>query len=120
MTTNLETRYEEWVRRYMDAWNSNDPSEIGALFTAEARYFTKPHEPPWVGRDEIVTGWLDRKDEPGDTTFEFEILVATPDLGIVKGRTHYESTGFTYSNLWEVRLGDEDRCREFVEWWMKV
>ena len=119
MTTDLETRYDDWVRRYIRAWNSNDPGDIGALFGDDARYFTKPHDGPWVGRDEIVAGWLDHKDEPGDTLFDYQILVAAPDIGIVKGRTYYKSARRTYSNLWELRLDEDGRCREFVEWWIE-
>lgn len=119
MTSDLSARYETWVRSYVRAWNSNDPGDIAELFATDAGYFTEPHSKPWVGRDEIVERWLDRKDEPGDTVFDFEVLVAHPEIGIVKGRTHYRSTGQVYANLWEVRLDDEGRCSEFVEWWME-
>lgn len=115
----LEEKYNGWVKDYVGAWNSNDPEHIGALFTEDARYFTKPNEAPWEGRENIVAGWLDRKDEPDDTVFDYKILVATPKIGIVKGRTFYKSAGLTYYNLWEVCLGEDDRCREFVEWWIQ-
>ena len=114
-----DERYEGWVRRYMKAWNSNDPADIADLFTPHARYLTEPYATPWVGQMEIVDRWIERKDAPGDTTFDYEILAATPAVGIVKGRTYYKSTGQVYANLWEIRLGHADRCREFVEWWME-
>lgn len=112
-------RYSDWVERYVRAWNTNDPEDIGALFAEGARYFTEPYADPWEGRSEIVAGWLEQKDEPGDTEFDHEVLVATDDLGIVKGNTLYKSTGYRYSNLWEIRLDAEGRCTEYVEWWMK-
>jgi ketosteroid isomerase-like protein len=118
VSSRYDARYDEWVRRYVDAWNTNDPAEIGALFTEDARYLTEPYAEPWSGTGEIVTGWLDHKDEPGDTTFEYEVIVATDDIGIVKGHTVYRTSGREYSNLWEVRLDEAGRCREFVEWWM--
>ena len=112
-------RYEDWVERYVRAWNSNDPAEIGALFTAQARYLTEPYADAWQGRDAIVSGWLEAKDEPGDTEFTYSVFLATDDLGIVKGDTLYKSTGREYSNLWEIRLDNQGACSEFVEWWMK-
>ncbi len=118
-TMEEQERYEAWVGRYLKAWNSNAPEDIAELFTDDARYFTEPYAAPWSGREEIVERWLENKDEPGDTTFDFEILVATPELGIVKGRTTYKSTGTVYANIWELRLDDSDRSREFVEWWME-
>jgi uncharacterized protein (TIGR02246 family) len=112
-------RYERWVERYVKAWNTNDPEDIKALFADDARYQTEPYAAPWQGIDEIVSGWLAAKDEPGDTKFHYSVLVATDDLGIVKGDTAYKSTGRKYSNLWEIRLDDSDTCTEFVEWWME-
>jgi ketosteroid isomerase-like protein len=108
-----------WVQAYIKAWNSNDSDDIGALFAEDAKYFTEPYEAPWEGRDQIVKEWLDRKDEPDDTEFNFEVIASSGDIGIVKGHTHYKSSGRNYWNLWEVRLDDAGLCKEFVEWWMK-
>lgn len=109
----------DWVRRYVDAWESNDPEEIGALFTDDARYFTAPYRQPWTGREGIVAGWLDRKDEPGGWRFSWELLGADDDLGFVKGLTSYED-GSDYSNLWVIRVEEDGRASEFIEWWMQV
>lgn len=113
-------RFKRWVERYITAWNSNDPEDIADLFVEDGSYLTEPFAAPWVGRERIVQGWLDAKDEPGDTEFDYEILVATDDLGIVKGTTRYKSKGTKYHNLWEIRLAADDRATEFVEWWMEV
>ncbi len=116
----MSDRFTGWVERYISAWNSNDPDEIASLFSEEATYLTEPFAGPWIGRERIVQGWLEHKDEPGDGAFDYEILVARGELGIVKGITRYKTTGAEYHNLWEVRLDDEDRCTEFVEWWMEA
>lgn len=113
-------RYDDWITGYVRAWNSNDPKDIEALFAPDGRYLTEPYAAPWTGREEIVAGWLEEKDEPGDTEFNYEMLVDTDDLGIVKGRTHYRSNGHDYVNLWEIRLDEQGLCKEFVEWWMQV
>lgn len=108
-----------WVRRYRAAWESNDPGEISALFSENARYFTEPYAEPWVGREEIVRGWLEHKDEPGSTEFEYGVLAIEGDLGIVKGSTIYRPPLREYANLWEIRLAPDGLCTEFTEWWMK-
>jgi SnoaL-like domain len=114
------TRYADWVERYVRAWNTNDPRDIEGLFRSDGRYLTEPYVTPWTGHEEIVAGWIEQKDEPGDTEFDYDVLVATEDLGIVKGRTLYKSTGHEYVNLWEIKLDEAGLCSEFVEWWMKV
>lgn len=111
---------EDWVRRYVRAWGTNDPEDIGALFTDDARYFTAPHREPWSGRDAIVQGWLGRKDNQGDWSFRSEILAIAGDQGFVRGWTAYHTEESDYSNLWVVRLEADGRCSEFTEWWMEV
>jgi hypothetical protein len=110
---------ERWVEGYVRAWNSNDPQDIEALFTTGASYRTEPYADPWEGRDAIVRGWIDNKDEPGQTEFTYEVLAIQEDLGLVKGWTVYKDPPRRYANLWEIRLDDDVRCTEFVEWWMR-
>jgi SnoaL-like domain len=114
-----ERDFAAWVDRYVVAWNSNDPEEIGSLFTDEAVYYTAPFREPWRGRDGIVRGWIEAKDEPGTTEFTYEVSAIDGPLGIVKGRTIYKEPLERYSNLWEIRLEDDGRCYEFIEWWME-
>ena len=109
----------QWVEAYVRAWNTNDPAEIGALFTEDAVYLTEPYSEPWRGRNAIVAGWIENRDEPGQTTFDWQPLLETPELSILTGTTVYRDPDRTYSNLWLVRFDPDGRCREFVEWWMK-
>jgi uncharacterized protein (TIGR02246 family) len=112
---------ERWVQRYVKAWETNDPEDIGGLFTADATYHTAPHREPWRGRDGIVRGWLDRKDEQGRWDFEYRVQDVAGDKAYVRGLTTYhEQDESDYSNLWEITLDGEGRCSEFVEWWMAV
>jgi ketosteroid isomerase-like protein len=110
---------ERWVEAYERAWASNDPEEIGALFTDDARYYTAPFREPRTGRDGIVREWLERKDEPGDYTFRSEVLGIDGDVAFVRGWTSYPKDGEDYSNLWVIRLATDGRASEFIEWWME-
>jgi len=112
------TALADWMAAYCRAWASNDPDDVRALFTDDADYFTAPFREPWRGGTEIVDGWLDRKDEPGNWTFEWQPLLDTAGLAIVTGTTIYREPPEAYSNLWVIRLADDGRCREFTEWWM--
>jgi hypothetical protein len=113
-------RFADWVDRYRVAWETNNPGDIGALFTDDARYYTEPFAEPWQGRDTIVARWLEGRDEPGTTEWSFEVIGSDGDLGFIQGRTFYKTEPpRTYSNLWVIRL-DGERCAEFTEWWMKV
>ena len=103
---------------YVGAWESNEPEAIGALFTEDARYFTAPSREPWSGREAIVEGWLDRKDEPGTWTFRSEVIGVDGDVAFVRGwnTTRGEPD---CDNLWVIRLSEDGRASEFIEWWME-
>jgi hypothetical protein len=107
------------VERYVRAWNSNDPDEIGSLFTQAAEYRHTPFAEPWQGRDEIVRQWLARRDEPGDTTFRYEVVAVTGDTGVVRGWTRYVHSRNDYSNIWLIAFGTKRRCKAFTEWWVQ-
>jgi uncharacterized protein (TIGR02246 family) len=112
--------FRAWVDGYRAAWESNDPAAIGALFAEEGRYLTEPYAEPWTGREAIVAGWLDHRDEPGQTEFRFEVVAVEGDLGFVRGWTTYlDPPPREYSNLWVVRLDADGRCLEYTEWWMR-
>jgi hypothetical protein len=110
-------RLTAWIQGYVQAWNSNVPEEIGALFAADAAYYTAPYREPWRGREEIVRGWIGAADQPGETSFEWHPLVVTDTLCVLQGTTTYPTT--VYRNLWLIRLAPDGRAREFTEWWME-
>lgn len=110
-------RYAGWVQRYLKAWESNDPDDISSLFSEDARYYDDPYKDPWAGRDQIVREWLERRDTPGDWTFEHEVMAANERVGFVRGRTRYKTSGKDYVNLWEIHLDANDNASKFVEWY---
>ena len=70
-----------WLKRYERAWASNDPKDIGSLFTQDSRYYTAPYRKPWGGRQAIIDGWIERKDTPGNYEFRYEILGSIGKVG---------------------------------------
>ena len=115
-----EDALRRWMAGYERAWKSNDPGDIGALFTDDATYRTLPTRPPHTGRRAIVDWWLEHADQPGDYTFTWEPLSVAPDgLAFVAGRTIYPGLGKDFENLWVLRLDGDGRCSDFTEWWIE-
>ena len=118
--------FDSWLERYADAWRSNDAERIGALFTAGAIYRWHPYDEGddvARGRDAIVRAWLEEPDEPGSWELEYERLAVDGDLGVARCVTTYVDTGEgsrVYHNIFLVRLDDEGRCFDFVEYFMRV
>ena len=110
---------KKWLEGYVNAWKSNDPKDIGALFTEGATYATGPFDEPWVGRDAIIAGWIGIGDKPEDWTFDYEVLAADGDLGVIHGTTVYKGNVGTFSNIWLMRFADDGRCKGFKEWFVR-
>ncbi len=66
---------QEWLDRYIAAWESYDAAAIAGLFSEDVVYRYHPYDEPIVGRDAVVASWLG---EPGRTT---------PRPGTIPGRT---------------------------------
>ncbi len=108
-----------WIQHYITAWTSNAPEDIRALFTEDAQYFTRPDDPePWSGREQIVDRWIARLDEPGDWTFEWNLLGVDGGRAFVQGRTEYCGDSPSYNNLWVIQLTGDGRATAFTEWFM--
>lgn len=108
-----------WVDAYVEAWSSNDPAQIGLLFTPDGEYWSEPWE-VWRGREAIVAGWLEHADEPGECTFEWSGVSREDDLWVIEARTGYPRVGRSYANLWVLRLDREGRATSFSEWWKLI
>jgi hypothetical protein len=118
---------EHWLSAYEHAWQTYDPAEIGALFTADAEY--RWH--PWDegddvarGREAIVAAWLASQDRPGTYRGDYRPLLVQNEMAIAVGTSRYytDDTRATldreYHNLWVLRFTADGRCNSFTEWYM--
>ena len=110
--------FQTWMEGYLNAWASHDPADIGRLFAEDGQYFTAPYREPWAGRAGIVSGWLGRKDNPGEYSFNYKLLGVDNNTGFVRGWTMYHNPPRAYSNLWVITLNEVGECLSFIEWWM--
>jgi ketosteroid isomerase-like protein len=114
----------DWTDRYERAWRSNDPADVGGLFTDDAVYRWKPSDSPGdgatSGRDAIVAAWLDQPDDPATWTLDCEPLAVNGSLGIARCVVRYRKTArqeaATYHTIWLVDLAEDGRCRAFTEY----
>jgi uncharacterized protein (TIGR02246 family) len=114
MPTQLQV--QAWVEKYVHAWTTADPGDIGSLFTEDAEFHEWPYETHWMGRDEIVEGWLSREPwQEGGWTFDWDILMVTGDTAAIRGRGVYTELG-TFDNLWTVTLTADGKCSAFRMW----
>jgi hypothetical protein len=118
-----KAQVREWLDRYVAAWRSYDPADIGELFSEEGEYRYHPYDDPVSGRDAIVASWLEDRDEPGTYTAAYEPVAVDGDVAVATGASSYldadGSVERVYHNCFVMRFDDSNRCLEFTEYYMK-
>lgn len=115
--------FAAWLGRYIAAWRSGDPAQIGALFSPECSYSYSGGHDTIVGRDAIVQSWLD-DEEQGPWEAHYEPLAIDDQVHVSIGWTRYLDEGGLvrdeYSNIFVCRFDETGQCSEFREWWMRA
>lgn len=114
----------QWLDSYVRAWKSYDPAAIGALFSADARYYYGPFEEPIVGRAAIVASWLEDPDQPGQYDAQYTPVAVDGLTAVANGRSQYfapgsRTVGAEYDNIFLLRFDAAGQCVEFREWYVK-
>ncbi|HYM84766.1 MAG TPA: nuclear transport factor 2 family protein [Candidatus Dormibacteraeota bacterium] len=116
---------QSWLDRYVSAWKSYDPLEIGALFAEDAEYRYHPWDEPVRGHDAIVRSWLEPagsasgRDEPGTYDARYEPYAVEGDKAAAVGWSEYHgadgSVRQRYRNAFLLRFDAACRCTSFTE-----
>jgi ketosteroid isomerase-like protein len=119
-----------WLKKYMDAWETYDPTAIGDLFTEDAEYRWHPFDEPEVGRDAIVTAWLNpggtasSRDVPGTYAGDLEPFVGNGNRAVAVGTCTYwtdatrSKVARIYYNNWLLEFAEDGKCCSFTEYYM--
>jgi hypothetical protein len=115
-------QFQAWLDRYVEAWMTYDPQQIGALFSADATYRYHPEDEPVTGRDQIVASWLDGRDDPGTYDAEYHPLAIDGDVHVANGVSRYfDAPGGKlrdeFYNVYVCRFNDAGECTDFNEYW---
>jgi ketosteroid isomerase-like protein len=114
---------QEWLDRYVTAWRSNDPDEIGALFTEDVAYRYYPFSTPVAGRNEVVQSWLDNPDEPESWEARYTPYAIQGDRVVATGVSRYFAQGDqpekTYRNCFLIEFDVDGNCSSFTEFFVK-
>jgi hypothetical protein len=116
---------QSWLDRYIGAWRSYDPGEIGDLFGEDAEYRYHPYdEEPVKGRDAIVADWVEDPDEAGTWDAWYNPYAVDGDRAVAIGESRYTNPDGSlrdlYYNLWTLRFDADGRCVDFVEYYMAL
>ena len=116
---------QAWLDRYVEAWRTNERSQIASLFSEDAVYRYRPYggeARAARGREAIVQAWLEEEDPPGSWVARYEPFVIEGDRAVATGVSRYHASdkgpARTYHNAFLLRFGRDGRCAEFTEYYM--
>ena len=114
-----------WLDRYIAAWRSYDPGQIGDLFGPDATYRYHPYdEEPIAGRDAIVADWLENPDAAGSWEARYRPYAVDGDRASAIGESRYSNPDGSlrdlYYNHWTLRFDGDGRCVDFVEYFVAL
>jgi hypothetical protein len=116
---------QEWLDRYIEAWQTYDAKTIGDLFSEDAEYLYDPFQEQAAlqGRAAIVADWLASPDASGSWQAHYEPVAVEDDVAVAQGRTRYfqpdGSVDREFANVFIMYFDDAGRCTKFTEWYME-
>ena len=115
--------FQDWLDRYVEAWKSYDPQQIGDLFSEDAEYRYHPQDEPLRGRAAIVENWTENKDDPGTYDAKYEPAAIDGDTFVATGHSDYlDDQGKVrdqYMNVYFIKFNDAGEATEFTEYWLQ-
>ena len=115
---------QAWLDKYVAAWRSYEPAEIGELFSEDAVYFYSPWDAePVRGRAAIVADWLKEPNAAGSWEARYTPVAVEGNAGVAQGRTRYVrpdgSVERQFDNIFVLHFDEDGRCARFTEWFMQ-
>jgi hypothetical protein len=115
--------FQDWLDRYVEAWKSYDPQQIGALFAEDVQYRHHPQDEPVRGRTAVVNDWTEEKDDPGTYDAKYEPAAIDGDTYVARGHSDYfDDQGNLidqFLNVYFVKFNDAGEATEFTEYWIQ-
>ena len=114
-----------WLDKYVEAWRTYDPEQIGDLFSEDALYFYSPwdEDNPVRGRETIVAEWRKEPDPSGSWEARYVPVAVEGNIGVAQGRTRYFWPDGTvdreFENIFVAHFDEAGHCERFTEWYMQ-
>jgi SnoaL-like protein len=110
--------FRGWLERYFDAWESNDPDEVAALFAEGAVYSYGPFRDEARGREEIVRRWVGGGVQRG-LEWSFEPLAVEGERGVAGWRVSFDADGgrIDLDGILVLDFDERGRCTLHREWY---
>ncbi|HET7690581.1 MAG TPA: nuclear transport factor 2 family protein [Nocardioidaceae bacterium] len=109
-------RVEQWVAEYERLWRSQDPDNLGSLFTDDATYRTSPWAQPISGLPALQTFWAEGSEPGEEFTMSSSVVAVDGSTAVVRVAVEYQNPTEPWRDLWVLEFAEDGRCSAFEEW----
>jgi SnoaL-like domain len=113
--------FQAWLDSYRSAWEARDPQAAQALFAEGATYQETPFDEPLRGREAVFAYWAEAPRTQDQVRFKGEVLAVSERGGVARWQASFvrvpSGVRVELDGIFLVQLDQENRCREFQEWW---
>ncbi len=110
---------DEWIRRYVRAWETGDEDLLSSLFTEEATYRSGPFRDALTGQAEIRRYWRDSAGGQSDV----HVRIGAPYIDGARVAVEWWATmlddgeTLTLPGCLHLRFAEDGRCVALREYW---
>jgi hypothetical protein len=113
--------FEGWLGAYGRAWEIVDPQAAAEPFAGDAAHYEAPFGEPMRDWAEIADHRSDVPRYQDDVLFSCEVLATSEGEGVAHRSAALvrlpAEVSVRLDGILLTRLGADDRCAEFREWW---
>jgi hypothetical protein len=114
-------RFENWLDRYKNAWETRDPDKAQSLFAESATYQVTPFREPEMYQDGIRDYWIRATTDQRNVQFRATMIASNGDTGVCHWNCHFdlesESSHVEIDGIFVFELNEDELCSRFQEWW---
>jgi len=116
-----EAEFDQWLKRYGEAWETRDADKFVPLFTDDVLYYETPFDEPMHGSDAIGAYWSVLPTTQDHIHFHFRVLAVLPDQAVAQWWASFirlpTKMHVKIDGIMICEFDENNRCRLFREWW---
>ncbi len=116
----VEEKYGEWVKRFMESWKNLDWKETVSLISKEVKYYENPIDEPCTSYEEVVKLWEVVEENQKDISYQYKILAYNEKVCIINWQMErtFIPTNERQSidGIFEISLDKSGLLSNFKQW----
>lgn len=116
----MEQRYIYWFEKLKEIWVTQNPSQIATLCANSFMWYETPFDKPITTKEKLVEEWQSVLHQE-DISLVYEVLSLNENSGFAHWHAQftlvYTKERVELDGIFQVKLEESGRCKEFRQWY---